>query len=108
MSEFIITDGVEHTNEQYPSILRTEEGPYCGQCNRGWRKGDGTKIRHADRHAVKMCYAVAREMELDQRAECEAELANERSFEDRGYWEARAQDDWEARNGVVHPDYYTV
>jgi hypothetical protein len=30
-----------------------------------------------------------------------AELANERHFEDRGYWDAREQEDYEQRNGVL-------
>lgn len=108
MTKFIITDGVEHTDDQYPSILRTESGLICGNCNRGWRKEDGTKIRHADRHAVKMCYAVARQVEMDQRADCEAELAVERFFENRGSEEAWAEEQWDLSRGVVQPDYYTV
>ena len=107
--DFIIVNGVECTEEEYPTIRQTESGPYCGQCNRGWRKADGTaKIRHANGDAVRMCYAVAKELEDDQRNEYYADLAYERLFEDRGYWEARGQEDYEARNGVIHPDYYTV
>lgn len=96
----IVTDGVEHTDDQYPSVLRTEEGPYCGQCNRGWRKGDGAKIRHANGAAVRMCYAVAAEVDADSAAEVAAELANERSFENRGYWETQAEAAWDAQRGV--------
>jgi hypothetical protein len=96
----MVTNGVEHTDDQYPSVLRTEEGVICGQCNRGWRKGDGTKIRHADRHAVKMCCAVAAEVDAASAAEVAAELAAERSFEDRGYWETQAEAAWDAQRGV--------
>lgn len=34
-------------------------------------------------------------------AEAAAERAYERSLEDRGYWEAQAQDDYEAAHGVI-------
>lgn len=34
-------------------------------------------------------------------SEMAAELANERYFEDRGYDEARAFEDWEASRGVI-------
>jgi hypothetical protein len=36
----------------------------------------------------------------DDGADYQAELAAERALEDRGYWEARAQDDYEARLGI--------
>lgn len=36
----------------------------------------------------------------EDRAEYEAEMAAERYFENRGYWEARAQEDYEARMGI--------
>lgn len=45
--------------------------------------------------------AEAIRQELDGRDERRAELATERFFEDRGYWEARGQEDHEARMGVV-------
>ena len=100
--DYITVNGVECTDEQYPSIRQTEEGPYCGRCNNGWRKAEKMpRIRHADSAAVRMCYAVATEMEADMYADYEAEMAVERHFEDRGYYEARAQDDYEARMGVV-------
>ena len=34
-------------------------------------------------------------------AEYAAEMRNERWFEDRGYWEAVAEEEWEAARGVV-------
>lgn len=39
--------------------------------------------------------------ERDGRAEQEAEMAVERYFEDRGYEEARAQEDYERRMGIT-------
>ncbi len=57
----------------------------CGHC----------KGRHNTVADVKECmWEIQRDID-------EAEMANERSFEDRGYWEARAEEDWEAARGVV-------
>lgn len=98
--EYIVINGVECTDDQYPSIRQAEEGPYCGQCNRGWRKGDGTKIRHANGASVRMCYAVAAEMDADAQAEHDAEMVVERFYEDRGYWETQAEAAWDAQRGV--------
>lgn len=33
---------------------------------------------------------------------CKAELRNEQYFESRGYWEARAQEDYEMRMGIYN------
>ncbi|MFC0504171.1 hypothetical protein [Micromonospora costi] len=58
-------------------------------------------IRHATVAAVRECYRRWREIEADAQAEYAAELANERALEDRGYWDARAQEVHEAAMGVV-------
>lgn len=71
----------------YP--IPTPTGPYCGNCK--------SRIRHIDVEAIKLCYWI----EQDQQQQVENELAAERALEDRGYWDARAQEDWEAANGVI-------
>lgn len=76
----------------YGFPLPTTTGPRCGNCGGG--------VHHADVAAVKLCYALEAEQSWDDGAAA-AEAAYERHLEDRGYDEARAQDDHEARNGVV-------
>lgn len=58
-------------------------------------------VRHANVAAVRECYRRWQELEDDAKAERDAEMAVERAFEDRGYWDARAQEDYEARMGVI-------
>lgn len=76
----------------------TATGVRCG--NHG-RTAPGEHIRHANTVSVRECYRLTAQMEADQAAEIAAELAYERHLEDRGYWEARAQEDWEERHGVI-------
>lgn len=76
-------------------VRETETGIRCGNHPRG------VKVRHADVESVKACYALTRALEAEQAAEQAAELAYERHLEDRGYWDARAQDDYERRTGVI-------
>lgn len=81
--------------DEWGAPVELASGVRCGA------HGRGTPIYHESAAAVKLCYAVAREMEAQSRAEAEAELRNERWFEDRGWEEARAQEDYEARMGMV-------
>lgn len=63
----------------------------CGHC----------KGRHATVAQVKECmWEIQRDVN-EERAERAADLANERSFEDHGYWDARAEEDWETARGVI-------
>lgn len=75
----------------------TETGVRCG--NHG-RTKHGEHIYHADPASVQECYRLTAEMIADQEAEIRAELAYERHLEDRGYWEARAQEQWEQTQGI--------
>jgi hypothetical protein len=63
----------------------------CGSCPN----------RHATVQDVRECHWERDEAIATQRDELAAELRNERYFEDRGYDEARNEEDHEARMGVV-------
>jgi hypothetical protein len=76
----------------------TATGVRCG--NHG-RTAPSEHVHHANPASVRECYRLAAQMEADQAAEIAAELAYERHLEDRGYWDARAQEDWEERHGVI-------
>ncbi len=73
----------------YPVL--TSAGPRCGAC-RG---------RHGNVAAIKLCHDIATEQAAEVEASHRAEQRAERYLEDRGYEAARAQDDYEARSGVV-------
>lgn len=77
--------------DEYSLPIATETGIRCGSC----------KQRHALAASVKFCYAMQAEYRAEQEAEIAAERRNERFFEERGYWEALAQDEYERRNGVI-------
>lgn len=79
-------------------VKATATGVRCG--NHG-RTAPGEHVHHANPASVRECYRLTAEMIADQEAEIRAELAYERHLEDRGYDEARAQEDWENRNGVI-------
>lgn len=57
--------------------------------------------RHTTTTEVRDCYAERDEMQAQMDAEIAAEAAVERHLEDRGYWDARAQEDYERRCGVI-------
>lgn len=80
----------------YPRDLDIRQGPKCGCCT----------ARHENVAAIRYCYDLAAEFRAQQAGEIAAEAAVERHFEDRGYWEARAQEDHEARTGVI--DFQTA
>ena len=75
--------------------VATDAGPRCGNHYRG------TKTHHNSVAAVKLCYAITAEQVAEVEACAAAEQGYERYLEDRGYWEAQAQDDYEARMGVI-------
>jgi hypothetical protein len=76
-------------------VVITDSGVRCGN------HGRGEKIHHANSASVRECYRIDRERIAESNAEIAAEQAYERHLEDKGYWEAKAQDDYEARMGVI-------
>lgn len=80
--------------EGYPISLA--RGPRCGSC----------KAHHKSVADIRFCYDLRAEQTAQQAGEIAAELAVERHFEDRGYWESQAQDAHEAAHGVV--DFQTA
>lgn len=85
-------DKVIYGDDGYPAEV--ERGIRCGACPQ----------RHPNVDTVKACHAFRDEFAAQQEAELAAERAIERHFEDRGYWEAIAERDWEDRNGVIQFD----
>lgn len=81
--------------DEYGAPAHLEAGVRCGS------HGKGRRVYHESAEAVRVCYQVMRYEVSQQMAELAAERDVERYFEDRGYEEARAQDDYEARNGVI-------
>lgn len=77
------------------AVKETATGVRCGN------HGRGVRIYHANSVSVRECYSLMVEALAYQEAEARAELAYERHLEDRGYWEGRAQEDWEERHGVI-------
>ena len=75
----------------------TATGVRCG--NHG-RTAPGEHVHHANPASVRECYRLTAEAIADQEAEIRAEQALERYLEDRGYDEARAFENWEARHGI--------
>lgn len=73
----------------YPTA--TETGPRCGRC----------QAPHINIEAIRDCHTIAYAQEEQADADARAEASYERHLEDRGYDAARAQDDYEARNGVI-------
>lgn len=74
-------------------VAEVKRGPRCGACRPG--------TRHPNVDSIKACHSQ-RDYELaQQEAERAAEAGVERFFEDRGYWEHRAQEDYEERMGVI-------
>lgn len=63
----------------------------------GNRSSHGVGVYHESLDVVRDCFAGR----FDDDGCAAAELAAERHLEDRGYWAARAQEDYEARNGVI-------
>lgn len=82
-------DGVKYDG-QY-TVTATGTGPICGSCHE----------RHTNVAGIRACYRLAAEMQADMEAEIAADRAAERYYEDRGYDDARRQDEYEARMGVI-------
>ena len=78
-------------------VKATATGTRCG--NHG-RTSPGQHVFHANPDSVRECYRLTAEAIADQEADLAAEQALERYLEDRGYDEARAFEDWEARHGI--------
>lgn len=72
-------------------VATTATGARCGNCAN----------HHASADAVRMCYQITRTEDAMAEAESRAEQAAERYLEDRGYDEARAQEGYEERHGVI-------
>ncbi|MEU3452255.1 hypothetical protein ABZ671_01230 [Micromonospora sp. NPDC006766] len=77
----------------YPTITTT--GVRCGNHH------PDEVTRHFDVAAVRDCHIIGYQEEAAAEADYRAELAAARALEDRGYWAARAQDDYEAAMGVI-------
>jgi hypothetical protein len=73
----------------YP--IATPTGPICGSC----------RAHHIDVAAIRTCHDITAEQNAQQEDDFRLEVAQLRHLENWGYDEARAQDEYEARNGVV-------
>lgn len=71
--------------------VKVRDGVRCGHC----------AAKHSIARAVKLCKIAQETLDAEAEAEMHAEAAVERYFEDRGYWDARAQEDYEAAHGVI-------
>lgn len=75
------------------------QGVRCGNHGRVQR---GHEVYHATGASVRACYELTAQMEADQAAEIAAERGYERFLEERGYHEARDEEDREFWAGVNH------
>lgn len=71
--------------------VKVRDGVKCGHC----------AAKHSIARAVKLCKIAQEELDRQAEDEMHAEAAVERFFEERGYWDARAQEDYEAAHGVI-------
>lgn len=83
------------TRDAFGFPIDTATGVRCANHN------PDNQTRHENADAVRECFRFTYELDAAAEADHAAELAVERWFEDRGYDEARAQEDHEARMGVV-------
>jgi hypothetical protein len=90
---------VEIEMEDAYTILRTAAGVRCG--NHG-RVARGHEVRHANTASVRACYQLTAEMNAQQAAEIAVEQGYERYLENRGYDEARDEEDREFWGAVNH------
>lgn len=83
--------------------MQVDDFGYAQELASGIRCGahGRAKVYHDSTETVRYCYAKMRSDIADQEAEVAAERAYVRHLEDRGHYEAQAQDEWERRNGVV-------
>lgn len=75
----------------------TLSGVVCGHCSGAF---DHLVVRHASAGHVRACFEAGDEERWQAEGELAAERAVERHFEDQGYWEARAQEDYERSCGI--------
>jgi hypothetical protein len=59
------------------------------------------QARHESVDAVRECFRFTYDLQDAAHDDWAAEQAAERALEDRGYWDARAQEDHEAAVGVI-------
>jgi hypothetical protein len=60
------------------------------------------ECEHLSVTEIRLCEeATQAQYWADSEAEIQAETAAQRAYENRGYWDAREQDDMEARRGVL-------
>jgi hypothetical protein len=65
------------------------------------KKDEGGQVVVRDSQVLVYNGMTQEQCDAEARAEQEAELAYERHLEDRGYWEARADEDYERQMGVI-------
>lgn len=82
------------TTDEWGYPAKTATGVRCG--NHG-----SARVRHDNTEAVRACYEQAEGDRRQADAEYDAEMAIERYLENRGYDDARAQDEYEQRMGVI-------
>ncbi|MGI8307041.1 hypothetical protein [Saccharopolyspora hattusasensis] len=75
----------------------TLSGVVCGHC---FDVFDDLVVRHASAGHVRACFEAGEEERWQMEGELAADRAVERHFEDRGYWEARAQENYEMSRGI--------
>lgn len=91
-----MTETTTHTDyDEWGYPLNLKAGILCGN------HGDGAEVYHRTVDLVRTCFHIAQEQDEQVLGDWRAERAAERHLEDRGYDEARAQDDYEARHGVI-------
>jgi len=95
-----MNETIRPDTDEFGYAVETDHGVKCG--NHGW----GSKVYHRDVATVRACSEIRHWERQTERAEINAELAYERHLEDRGWQDARAQEDHEARMGVV--DFQTA
>lgn len=83
--------------------MQLDDFGYAAELATGIRCGAHGRIKvyHDSTETVRYCYGKMRSDQAEAAAEAAAELAYERHLEDRGYYEARAQEEHEARHGVI-------
>ena len=74
----------------------TADGIVCGACSLPILGG---QVHHENVRAVRFCFESRQAWDAEAIAEQAAERANERYFEDRGFWVAREDEEREFRGG---------
>lgn len=90
----VYANGQDFTLTDAGLPIRTVFGIRCGNHGK-------VKVWHENIEAIRYCFEIRYEGEAAQADAYRAEMAVERALEDRGYWEARAQEEYEARTGAL-------